>query len=39
LAAHSVEEARKGGWRIIPLRPFFKAQALRHKDWQDVVDL
>ena len=39
LAAHVVDEARKGGWKIMPLCPFFKAQALRHKDWQDVVDL
>ena len=39
LAAHVVEEARKGGWKIIPLCPFFKAQALRHNDWADVVNL
>ena len=39
LAAHVVDDARKGGWKIIPLCPFFKAQALRHKDWADVVNL
>lgn len=39
LAAHAVEEARKGGWKIMPLCPFFRAQALRHDDWSDVVDL
>lgn len=39
LAAHAVEAARAGGWKIMPLCPFFRAQATRHKDWQDVVDL
>lgn len=39
LAAHAVEAARAGGWRIMPLCPFFRAQAMRHKDWHDVVDL
>lgn len=39
LAAHAVDEARKGGWKIMPLCPFFRAQAMRHKDWQDVVNL
>lgn len=39
LAAHAVEDARRGGWKIMPLCPFFKAQALRHKDWADVVNL
>ncbi|MBB3611353.1 GNAT family N-acetyltransferase [Rhizobium sp. BK602] len=38
LALHAVEEARRGGWKIIPLCPFFKAQALRHPDWNDVVN-
>jgi predicted GNAT family acetyltransferase len=37
LAVHAVEEARKGGWKIIPLCPFFKAQVERHADWQDVI--
>jgi predicted GNAT family acetyltransferase len=37
LALHAVEEARKGGWKIIPLCPFFKAQVERHPDWQDVI--
>ncbi|CAN7428253.1 GNAT family N-acetyltransferase [Neorhizobium sp. LjRoot104] len=37
LALHAVEEARKGGWKIIPLCPFFKAQVERHPDWQDIL--
>jgi predicted GNAT family acetyltransferase len=39
LAVHAVEAARTGGWKIMPLCPFFRAQAMRHKDWQDVVNL
>ncbi|MDL2400674.1 GNAT family N-acetyltransferase [Rhizobium mayense] len=39
LALHAVEEARRGGWKIIPLCPFFKAQALRHEEWRDVVNM
>ncbi len=39
LAAHALEEARKGGWKIMPLCPFFRAQAMRHKEWHDVVNL
>ncbi|MCD2179654.1 GNAT family N-acetyltransferase [Rhizobium sp. C1] len=37
LAAHAVEEARAGGWKIIPLCPFFKAQVGRHPEWADVI--
>ncbi len=37
LAAHAVEEARQGGWKIIPLCPFFKAQVGRHPEWADVI--
>ncbi|MDF1607987.1 GNAT family N-acetyltransferase [Hoeflea sp. YIM 152468] len=37
LASHAVEAARIGGWKIIPLCPFFKAQAQRNPDWRDVV--
>jgi uncharacterized protein len=37
LAEHAVEEARKGGWKVIPLCPFFKSQIERHPDWQDIV--
>lgn len=37
LAVHAVEEARKGGWKILPLCPFMRAQALRHPAWSDVI--
>ena len=37
LARHAVEEARKGGWKVIPLCPFFKAQLERNPEWQDIV--
>jgi uncharacterized protein len=37
LAAHAIEEARKGGWKIIPLCPFMKSQVERHPEWQDVI--
>ncbi|MGY5808174.1 GNAT family N-acetyltransferase [Rhizobium sp. LEGMi198b] len=39
LALHAVDEARNGGWKIIPLCPFFKAQAQRHEEWRDVVNM
>ncbi len=37
LALHAMEEARQGGWKIIPLCTFFKAQAERHPEWKDVL--
>ncbi|THV15430.1 GNAT family N-acetyltransferase [Rhizobium rhizophilum] len=36
LAQFAVDAARKGGWKIIPLCPFMKAQMDRHPDWNDV---
>lgn len=39
LALHAVEDARSGGWKIVPLCPFFRAQAVRHPEWRDVVNL
>ena len=39
LALHAVEEARRGGWKIFPLCPFFKAQSQRHEEWHDVVNM
>ena len=37
LAAHAIEAARAGGWKIIPLCPFMRAQAARHPEWSDVI--
>ena len=37
LAAHAVEDARAGGWKIMPLCPFMRAQAERHPEWADVI--
>lgn len=37
LAWHAIDEARKGGWKIIPLCPFMRAQVMRHPEWQDVI--
>lgn len=37
LAAFAVDEARRGGWKIIPLCPFFKAQVARNPDWRDIL--
>ena len=37
LALHAVEQARSGGWKIIPLCPFFKAQVERNAGWADVI--
>jgi len=37
LAQYAVDDARKGGWKIIPLCPFFKAQVQRHAEWQDIL--
>ena len=38
LALHAVEEARRGGWKILPLCPFFRAQVERHPEWKDVIN-
>lgn len=38
LALHAVGQARAGGWKIMPLCPFFRAQAMRHPEWGDVVN-
>jgi predicted GNAT family acetyltransferase len=37
LVARAVEEARRDGFRIIPLCPYAHAQFDRHPDWQDVI--
>jgi predicted GNAT family acetyltransferase len=37
LVTRAVEDARREGFKIIPLCPFAKVQFLRHKEWQDVL--
>ena len=37
LAERVVQDAREKGFKIVPLCPFFKAQADRHPDWADVI--
>jgi predicted GNAT family acetyltransferase len=37
LVLRAVEDARKEGFKIIPLCPFAKAQFERHPEWRDVV--
>jgi uncharacterized protein len=37
LALNAVEDARKNGWKIMPLCPFMNAQAQRHPEWADVI--
>jgi predicted GNAT family acetyltransferase len=37
LVQRAVEDARREGFKIIPLCPFAKAQFERHADWGDVV--
>lgn len=37
LAERVVADAREKGFRIVPLCPFFKAQAARNPDWADVI--
>lgn len=37
LAQRVVADARQKGFKIVPLYPFFKAQADRHPDWTDVI--
>lgn len=37
LALRAVEDARRDGFRIIPLCPFARAQFERHPQWRDVL--
>ncbi|MEM8726438.1 MAG: GNAT family N-acetyltransferase [Pseudomonadota bacterium] len=37
LAERVVADARENGIKIVPLCPFFKAQAQRHPEWSDVI--
>jgi predicted GNAT family acetyltransferase len=32
-----IADARQGGYRIVPLCPFVKAQYARHPEWSDVM--
>lgn len=32
-----IADARSKGYRIVPLCPFVRAQALRHPEWSDVI--
>ena len=36
LAERAYADAKEKGWKIIPVCPFFKAQAQRH-GWDDIV--
>ena len=37
LVQYLIEDARSGGFRIMPLCPFVKAQYQRHPEWADVM--
>ena len=37
LVRRAVEDARREGFRILPLCPFAKSQFERHPEWQDVL--
>jgi len=38
LVKRAVEDARKDGYKILPLCPFAAAQFRRHTDWADVLN-
>ena len=38
LVSRAVEDARKGGYKILPLCPFAAAQFRRHEEWADVLN-
>ncbi len=39
LVAYMVEDARREGFRILPLCPYVRAQYRKHPDWADVMTL
>ena len=39
LVAYMVEDARRNGFRILPLCPYVRAQYRKHPDWADVMTL
>ena len=38
LVTRAVEDARAGGWKILPLCPFAAAQFRRRPEWADVLN-
>ncbi|MEM1314410.1 MAG: GNAT family N-acetyltransferase [Pseudomonadota bacterium] len=38
LVTRAVEDARAGGWKILPLCPFAASQFKRRPDWADVLN-
>ena len=39
LVSFMIEDARKSGFRILPLCPYVRAQYRKHPDWQHVMTL
>jgi len=39
LVLRAVEDARREGFRMLPLCPFAKAQFERHPEWRDVLSV
>jgi predicted GNAT family acetyltransferase len=39
LVQRAVDDARREGFRIIPLCPFAKSQFQRHPEWRDVLSV
>lgn len=37
LVEYMIEEARSGGFKIIPICPYVKAQYRKHPEWSDVM--
>lgn len=37
LAEFAIAAARAGGWKIIPLCPYMRAQSLKHPEWADAI--
>jgi len=37
LVRRLIDDARSGGFKIVPLCPFVKAQYLQHPEWSDVM--
>ena len=39
LVRHAVEDARQKGIKIIPACSFVRAQATKHPEWRDVIEI